>query len=297
MGYLFLALPVHNEAHLAPLVASACTYDLQPLGASVANDSCVGQLCYVENLSSPALKQLQEEGAAVGADVLYAPRFVHLSRPGAIIMDMDMTSVTIEGIDEIARSLGVYEEVAAITSMAMHGKADFATSLTRRVALLQGGSASVLEEVKARMHETPGLNCLLTTLKAHGFKCAIASGGFTQLISVLEHKYQLDLVRANTLEIVDGKFTGKVVGPIIDAKGKAQALADLQARFNIAPEQTIALGDGANDLLMIEAASLGIAYHAKPKVVAQAPHALTYCDLSAVALLLETYAREVQDTA
>lgn len=237
-----------------------------------------------------ALVPVKEQAAALSCDVLCADRFPHLKRPGGVIMDMDMTAVTIEGIDEIARSLGVYEQVAALTASAMHGRSDFATSLRNRVALLKGGNASVIEDVKARMGETPGLNVLLTVLQKHGFKRGIASGGFTQLICVLERKYQLELVRANTLGIEDGHFTGAVVGPIVDGQGKLQALNELRARYAIAPEQIMALGDGANDLLMLKGAGVGVAYHAKPAVVAQAQCALNFASLAGLTLCLELYA-------
>ncbi len=303
MGYLFTVLPrtadeAADRAKLHMLAAMALQAGFKALSECISLDTVSGQLFSEQaGLAVAAdpdvLLELKAKAQELHVDVIMAKRLPHLQLPGGIIMDMDMTSVTIEGIDEIARALGVYEQVAALTAAAMHGKADFATSLRRRVALLQGGSAQVLTAVKARMQETPGLNTLLTTLQQAGFKCAIASGGFTQLIAVLEHKYHLDLVRANTLEIKDGCFTGKVVGPIVDAAGKQQALCELCSRFNIDTAQTIAIGDGANDLQMILAAGFGLAYHAKPAVVAKAPAALHYCDLSALALLLTTYASRV----
>lgn len=244
-------------------------------------------LCGTGKLQDRHFEALKADCAKAQADLIPFDAMPGLKKPGCIIMDMDMTSVTIEGIDEIARELGVYEQVAALTSSAMHGKSDFATSLQNRVALLKGGDASVIENVKARMFEMPGLEELLTLLKEHGFKCAIASGGFHQLISVLEQKYQLDLVRANTLGVENGRFTGKVDGPIIDAAGKRQALIELRERFGIEKEQSIAMGDGANDLKMIGEAGFGLAYHAKPAVTAAAPHALTYCDHRALALMLK----------
>lgn len=221
-------------------------------------------------------------------DALLLPSLPSLRQSGVLVMDMDMTSVQIEGIDEIARCLNVYDKVAAITSEAMHGRLDFASSLRKRVALLEGGDSSVLERVKAIMHETDGYGDLVTGLKQAGWKVGIASGGFVQLISVLKDKYDLDLVRANSLEIVDGKFTGKVEGDIIDAPKKKAALTDLIKESGVSAAQSIAIGDGANDLLMINAAALGIAYHAKPKVQAEALACLNYSDLSTILLMLRS---------
>ena len=220
-------------------------------------------------------------------DALMVQSVPSLKTPGVLVMDMDMTSVQIEGIDEIARCLNVYDEVAAITGEAMHGRLDFASSLKKRVSLLKGGDALVLEKVKSIMRETDGYGILVNGLKENGWKVGIASGGFVQLINVLKDKYDLDLVRANSLEIKDGKFTGFVEGEIVDAVKKKAALSDLMKSSGVAKEQSIAIGDGANDLLMINSASLGIAYHAKPKVQAEALTCLNYSDLSTVLLMLK----------
>ncbi len=222
----------------------------------------------------------------LGFDLIAADSFPTLKKPGAIALDMDMTSVQIEGIDEIARRVGVYDEVAAITAGAMRGGLDFATSLRRRVAMLKGGRASVIEDVKKIMSETPGLGALMRAADRGTWKKGICSGGFTQLICVLEQKYGLDMVRANTLGIRDGEFTGEVVGAITDAQAKAQGVRDLIAMAGADPSNSIVLGDGANDLMMIDEAGLGIAYHAKPLVRQKAPSALNHSDLTAVALLL-----------
>ncbi|MBO8415414.1 MAG: phosphoserine phosphatase SerB [Proteobacteria bacterium] len=285
--YFFVIKPGKDKhSALRALCADALALGAQEL-AFASDFGCSALLCAACSLQDKHFEALKAECAQDQADLLSFDALPSLNKPGCIIMDMDMTSVTIEGIDEIARELGVYEQVAALTSSAMHGKADFASSLQNRVALLRGGSAAVIETVKARMFEMPGLEELLTLLKAHGFKCAIASGGFHQLISVLEQKYQLDLVRANTLGVEHGLFTGRVEGPIIDAEGKRQALIELRGRFGIVKEQSIAMGDGANDLKMIGEAGFGLAYHAKPAVTAAAPHALTYCDHRALALCLQ----------
>ncbi len=222
----------------------------------------------------------------LGFDLIAAPSFPTLKRPGAIALDMDMTSVQIEGIDEIARRVGVYDEVAAITAGAMRGGLDFATSLRKRVAMLKGGRASVIDDVKKIMTETDGLDALMRAADQGSWKKGICSGGFTQLICVLERKYGLDMVRANTLGIEDGALTGEVVGAITDAKAKAQGVRDLIAMAGADQKNSIVLGDGANDLMMIDEAGLGIAYHAKPLVRQKAPAALNHSDLTAVALLL-----------
>ena len=220
-------------------------------------------------------------------DVFAANSFPTLKEKGEICLDMDMTSVQIEGIDEIARRLNVFDKVSEITSKAMHGGLDFAQSLTLRVSMLKDGSASVIEDVKKIMRETDGLDVLMQTVSKASWVKGICSGGFEQLICVLEKKYNLDMVCANSLEIKDGKLTGKVDKRIVDAEVKKEGVRKLQQEHNIKDSQIIVLGDGANDLKMIEAASLGIAYHAKPLVQQTAPFCINHSDLSAVALLLE----------
>ena len=220
-------------------------------------------------------------------DVFASNSFPTLKEKGEICLHMDMTSVQIEGIDEIARRLNVFDKVSEITSKAMHGGLDFAQSLTLRVSMLKDGSASVIEDVKKIMRETDGLDVLMQTVSKASWVKGICSGGFEQLICVLEKKYNLDMVCANSLEIVDGKLTGKVDKRIVDAEVKKEGVRKLQQEHNIKDSQIIVLGDGANDLKMIEVAALGIAYHAKPLVQKTAPFSINYSDLTAVALLLE----------
>ncbi len=220
-------------------------------------------------------------------DVFASNSFPTLKEQGEICLDMDMTSVQIEGIDEIARRLNVFDKVSEITSKAMHGGLDFAQSLTLRVSMLKDGSASVIEDVKKIMRETDGLDVLMQTVSKASWVKGICSGGFEQLICVLEKKYNLDMVCANSLEIKDGKLTGKVDKRIVDAEVKKEGVRKLQQANNIKDSQIIVLGDGANDLKMIEVAALGIAYHAKPLVQKTAPFSINYSDLTAVALLLE----------
>ena len=220
-------------------------------------------------------------------DVFASNSFPTLKEKGEICLDMDMTSVQIEGIDEIARRLNVFDKVSEITSKAMHGGLDFAQSLTLRVSMLKDGNASVIEDVKKIMRETDGLDVLMQTVSKASWVKGICSGGFEQLICVLEKKYNLDMVCANSLEIVDGKLTGKVDKRIVDAEVKKEGVRKLQQEHNIKDSQIIVLGDGANDSKMIEVAALGIAYHAKPLVQKTAPFSINYSDLTAVALLLE----------
>ena len=220
-------------------------------------------------------------------DVFASNSFPTLKEKGEICLDMDMTSVQIEGIDEIARRLNVFDKVSEITSKAMHGGLDFAQSLTLRVSMLKDGSASVIEDVKKIMRETDGLDVLMQTVSKASWVKGICSGGFEQLICVLEKKYNLDMVCANSLEIKDGKLTGKVDKRIVDAEVKKEGVRKLQQEHNIKDSQIIVLGDGANDLKMIEVAALGIAYHAKPLVQKTAPFSINYSDLTSVALLLE----------
>lgn len=210
---------------------------------------------------------------------------------GALVMDMDMTTVQIEGIDELARCLNVFDQVAAITSEAMHGKLDFAQSLTKRVSLLAGGDAqSALDHVKSIMVETDGLSELLeycnSIKEQHDFKTCIASGGFHELINVIKERYGLDEVKANSLGIDEqGKFSGNVASEIVDAVAKAQLVQSLIDR-GIKKEHIMVLGDGANDLKMIALGGLGIAYHAKPKVQQEARNVLNIGTLAAIRALL-----------
>lgn len=202
-----------------------------------------------------------------------------LSQPGLLVMDMDSTTIKIECIDEIAALAGVGEEVAAVTELAMQGQLDFSESLYQRVAKLTGAPESILAEVAHKLPLMEGLESLITELKKHQWRIAIASGGFTYFADHLKELLALDAVSANVLEIKNNTLTGKVLGSVVDAQAKADCLVELQQQFNIAPNQTVAMGDGANDLVMMAAAHLGIAYHAKPVVLAQADSCITHTGL------------------
>ncbi len=202
-----------------------------------------------------------------------------LKDAGLLVMDMDSTTIEIECIDEIAALAGVGEQVAEVTELAMQGKLDFTQSLHQRVAKLAGASENILIEVCNNLPLMSGLNTLVAQLKQHNWRIAIASGGFTYFANHLQTQLNLDDVFANRLEIIEGKLTGKVLGNVVDAQAKAESINLLQKKYQISPQQTVAMGDGANDLLMMKAANLGVAFHAKPIVLAQADACIHYAGL------------------
>ena len=222
-----------------------------------------------------------------GVDLVIQQHAPSLNRPGLLVMDMDSTMIQIECIDEIARLAGRYEEVAAVTAKAMNGKLAFADSLKTRVACLTGVEESALATIKAQMPLMPGLWPLVKTLKQHNWRIAIASGGFTYFADYLKDWLELDAAVSNTLEFNNGALTGNTVGKIIDANIKATTLVELCEKWGIDSTQTVAMGDGANDLLMLESAELGIAFHAKPSVREQANHSIQFQALDALLLLLQ----------
>jgi phosphoserine phosphatase len=235
---------------------------------------------------SPALKA-RLQAVADGWDLACVPALPQADKPGLVLMDMDSTAIQIECIDEIALLAGVGEEVAAVTRAAMEGALPFAESLRRRVRALAGADAAIIEQVIARMPLMPGLIILVEGLKAMGWKVALASGGFTPFTGHLRQTLGLDADFANTLEIRDGRFTGEVLGDIVDAEAKARILVELAERYDIPLSQTVAIGDGANDLLMLAQAGLGVALHAKPLVQEQAPVCLNRLSLEGVLALLQ----------
>ncbi|SGY94640.1 Phosphoserine phosphatase [Moritella viscosa] len=210
-----------------------------------------------------------------------------LKQPGVVLMDMDSTTIQIECIDEIAKLAGVGEQVAAVTERAMNGELDFSESLRSRVATLTNCPEAVLTQVADAMPLMPGLELLIATLHQANWKVAIASGGFTYFAKRLQDDLGFDAVYANELEIVDGILTGKVIGNIVDAQVKADTLQALAQEYQMTPQQTVAIGDGANDLIMLKSAALGVAIHAKPIVQQQAQVALNYHDLEGLVGLLQ----------
>lgn len=205
-----------------------------------------------------------------------------------LVTDMDSTLINIECIDEIADFIGVKPQVSAITAAAMRGEINFETSLTQRVKLLTGLHASALEHVyDERLRPNPGAEQMIAGLKQHGIGIGLVSGGFTFFTDRLKQRLALDYTRANVLEIIDGHLTGHILGTITGAAGKAEFLLGLCAQLGISPQETVAMGDGANDLEMMKLAGLSIAYHAKPAVQAQAGAVINHCGLEGVLGLLD----------
>ena len=206
---------------------------------------------------------------------------------GLLVMDMDSTLITIECIDEIADMQGLKPQVSAITEAAMRGEIDFAESLRRRVALLAGLDESALQRVyDERLQLSPGAEALLAAVRAAGIRTLLVSGGFTFFTERLKTRLGLDYTAANTLEIINGKLSGRVLGEIVDAQAKADWLNQVRTALGLKREQVIAVGDGANDLKMMAEAGVSIAYHAKPVVRAQASQALNRVGLDGVIPLL-----------
>ena len=205
-----------------------------------------------------------------------------LSAPGLLVMDVDSTLIDEEVIDELGAAAGVGEQIAAVTARAMNGELDFREALRARVALLEGLRTSIFDEVYRRVHFTHGALDLIDALHGHGWKVGVVSCGFHEVVDRLAADAKLDYWIANRLETVDGKLTGKVQGDIVTKDAKLESLRAWAARMGIGMEQTVAVGDGANDLPMIHAAGLGVAFCAKPKVRAEAPNRLDERDLTKI---------------
>lgn len=242
--------------------------------------------------------QLQTALAAVAADqsVDVALEDYSLSRRAKrlIVFDVDSTLIQGEVIEMLAARAGAEAKVAQITEAAMRGDLDFAESLTERVATLKGLPASVLDDVADQLELTAGARTTLRTLRRLGFHCGVVSGGFRQVIDPLAHELMLDYVAANELEIVDGILTGRVIGQIVDRPGKAKALRDFAQQAGVPMEQTVAVGDGANDIDMLAAAGLGIAFNAKPALREVADASLSHPYLDTVLFLLGVTRAEIE---
>ena len=243
---------------------------------------------YLANQNTP-LEAVQQFCAQQKIDCAYVEDKQLLKNYGLCVMDMDSTLISIECIDEIADMVGIKPQIAAITERAMQGELDFAQSLRERVALLKGLQESDLMRVlNERLKLNPGALEWIAACKANNITTLLVSGGFTFFAERVKEMLKLDYAVSNTLEIIDGKLTGKVLGNIVDAQVKADELIKLREKLGLSTAQTIAIGDGANDLKMMSAAGIGIAYHAKPIVQAQANYALNHVGLDGVVNLLNT---------
>lgn len=238
-----------------------------------------------QSVDAAQLASLREQSAA---DINLLPEQFDPATVGLLVTDMDSTLISIECVDEIADFANIKPQVAAITESAMRGEIDFETSLRKRVGLLKGLDVAALEQVyEQRLQLNPGAEIMIKTLQQAGIKVALVSGGFTFFTERLKQRLGLDYTLANVLGEQDGKLTGEVVGDICGAQAKADFLHARCVELNLSPNQAIALGDGANDLLMMKEAGLSIAYHAKPTVQQQAATALNHSGLEGVLGLLQ----------
>ena len=280
----------------SPLVPAAITAIAGRIAASGANIDRIGRLaqqpvtCIELDVSGgdPATLRDDLARAAVehGIDVAVQRGGLHRRALRLIVMDVDSTLIQDEVIDLLAERAGCADEVAKVTAAAMRGELDFTASLRERVALLAGLEARVLDEVRAGLRLTAGARTLIGTLSGLGYRSGIVSGGFIQVIEPLAAGLGIDYVAANELEIAAGKLTGRLCGPVIDRAGKADALRRFAADAGVPLSQAVAVGDGANDLDMIAAAGLGVAFNAKPVVRDAADTSLSVPYLDAILYLL-----------
>ncbi|SAK64303.1 phosphoserine phosphatase [Caballeronia temeraria] len=272
MNLVIQSLAPISDSHLRPLAALARSKATQRV------DDTLLRLVDADPLQRPDIDVYCGTHAL---DYAYVEPAAKLADFGLVAMDMDSTLITIECIDEIADFCGLKAEVAAITEASMRGEIkDFNESLTRRVALLKGLDASALERVyEERLQLSPGAERMLDGARAAGLKTLLVSGGFTFFTERLKARLGLDYTRANTLEIVDGKLTGKVVGEIVNADVKARTLIETCAQIGIDPTRAIAMGDGSNDLKMMAEAGLSVAFRAKPVVRQAASVAFNFVGL------------------
>lgn len=238
--------------------------------------------------------ELAQTAAEQHIDVAVQRATIYRRAKRLIVMDVDSTLVQGEVIEHLAAHAGVEEEVAAITAAAMAGELDFEASLRARVARLEGLPESTLAHVRDNLELTPGAHTLVRTLRRLGFVLAIVSGGFSQITDDLKARLGLDYAVANTLEVVDGRLTGRLVGPVIDRAAKAEALTRFAAQARVPISQTVAVGDGANDLDMLGAAGLGIAFNAKPVVRKAADTAVSVPYLDAILFMLGITSEEIE---
>lgn len=297
-----------NRVHVTILGAPLMPEAIAAAAALIADRG--GNIDRIRRIASYPVTALEFQGSGVSVDEIRRPLVEVASAHGAdvavqeagldrrgqylVVMDVDSTFIQDEVIDLLADEAGVVDHVAAITERAMSGHLDFEESLRERVALLAGLPVSALDRVRERVTLTPGARTLCRTLNRLGYRIALVSGGFTDIITPIATDLGVTDVRANTLEVVDGSLTGRVIGPVIDRLGKRTALESFAHDYGIPIRRTIAIGDGANDIDMLEAAGLGIAFNAKPAARAAADTSVNVPYLDSVLFLMGITREEVE---
>ena len=267
-------------------IANSDLRELAKLAGANHIERITGQAFRLENASRR--EHVAEYCVDAELDFAFVEQTAQLSDFGLVAMDMDSTLLAIESIDEIADMHGMKPQVSEITQRTMRGEIVFAESLRQRTALLQGLHQDALQQVyDERVRLSPGAEIMLQRMKFAGLRTMVISGGFTFFTDRIKTKLNLDYAAANKLEIADGKLTGKVMGEIIGASGKAEVLKSVREKLGLRREQVIAIGDGANDLKMMEEAGVSIAYHAKPIVQEKATYAINHVGLDGVANLFK----------
>jgi len=250
----------------------------KPVAWEWLDDHAAADIAFAQ---APEIARAALEGIFMGIDVVVQPN--HRRQKALLVADMDSTMITVECIDELADYAGIKPQIAAVTEAAMRGELDFEAALDARVALLKGLDEAVIARCLAeRVTIMPGAKTLIRTMKARGAATILVSGGFTRFAEPVAAEIGFDRAIANVLEVADGKLTGTVAKPIVGSDTKLQTLRKAGAERDLSPGMTMAVGDGANDLAMIKAAGLGVAYHAKPMVAAAAAARIDHNDLSAL---------------
>src|SRR6266536_2289484 len=288
----------------SPLLPSAIAAIAGRIAAGGANIDRIGRLAHypvtcieldVSGADPGSLRAvLSREAVTQQVDVAVQRGGLYRRAMRLVVMDVDSTLVQGEAIELLAQHAGCAEQVAEVTASTMRGEIDFETALRERVALLKGLDSSVLDDVRKELRLTPGARTLIRTLKRLGYRCGIVSGGFEQITDMLVERLGIDYSAANRLEVADGTLTGRLSGPVIDRAGKARVLAQFAGQADVPLSQTVAIGDGANDLDMITAAGLGVAFNAKPVVRDAADAAVNVPYLDAILYLLGISRDEVE---